>query len=71
MQATGFYKKVEYLQDGIKIEEQTIQSLQEALKQKKEHANEARKECIVQQKRMEQILNYVFCEYCKGEMHEA
>ena len=20
---------------------------------------------------MEQILNYVFCEYCKGEMHEA
>ena len=47
MQATGFYKKVEYLQDGIKIEEQTIQSLQEALKQKKEHANEARKECIV------------------------
>ena len=47
MQATGFYKKVEYLEDGIKIEEQTIQSLQEALKQKKEHANEARKECIV------------------------
>lgn len=70
MQATDIYEKVKYLQDDLKIQEQTIQNLQEALKEKKEHANEARKECIIWQKHMEQILNYVLCEYCKEEMHE-